>query len=285
MIDERKEETASLYAFGLLEGQERIAFEAELDRDPELLRLVAELQQASSSLALSSRQVAPTPKLRDRVMASIETAALSTKLDSNLSAPQSALAEKAQVVAFPLAGWLGWAAAACFAVVAGYTSVRYMATRAEVVVQRESTRLVEIQLQSVEQTLEAERILATKQIADLQRAGDLAQLKIARLASLNKNSPEAVAIAVWNPLKQEGVLTVENLPFIQQDQDYQLWVVDPAYANPVNGGVFKVDARGTAHISFRPDQPVTAATKFAISRERRGGVPKAEGPMVALGEL
>jgi len=285
MIDERKEEAASLYAFGLLEGPERTAFEAEMARDPELRKLVDELQQASSGLALSAPQVAPSAKLRERVMNSIGASPASATLSSAPAAKAPAPARKAEVIAFPTTLWLGWAAAACFAILAGYVSIRYIGMRSEVAIQRENARLVEIQLHSLEQTLEAERIVTSKQIADLRKAGDLAQLKIARLASLNKNSPEAVAIAVWNPLKQEGVLTVENLPLIQQDQDYQLWVVDPQYKNPVNGGVFTVDQRGAAHINFRPDQPVTAATQFAISRERKGGVPKAEGPMVAAGAL
>lgn len=283
MTDERKEEAASLYAFGLLEGEELRLFEAELARDAELRRLVDELQQASAGLALSSPQVAPSAKLRARVIASIALAG-----DTATPTPPvtpAAQPKASQVIAFPMTAWLGWAAAACFAILAGYVSVRYLSIRSEITLQRENARLAEIQLHSVEQTLEAERIVTSKQIADLRQAGDLAQLKIARLASLNKNSPEAVAIAVWNPLKQEGILTVDSLPVIQQDQDYQLWVVDPRYKNPVNGGVFTVDQRGTAHLNFRPDQPVTAATQFAISRERKGGVPKAEGPIVAAGAL
>lgn len=288
MIDERKEESASLYAFGLLEGQERTAFEAELASNPELRRLVDELQQTSSGLALGAPQVAPSEKLRERVLASIAAtpaADRSASAGASPAASSPAPVSSAPVILFPMTAWLGWAAAACFAILAGYVSIRYLAIRSEVTLQKENARIVEIQLHSLEQTLEAERIVTTKQIADLRQAGDLAQLKIARLASLLKDSPEAMAIAVWNPLKQEGVLTVENLPFIQQDQDYQLWVVDPRYKDPVNGGVFKVDQRGGAHINFRPDQPVTAATQFAISRERKGGVPKAEGPMVAAGAL
>lgn len=285
MIDERKEEAASLYAFGLLEGPERDAFEAELARDPELRRLVDELQQTSSGLALGAPQVAPSAKLRERVMASIATTPARATVPPGIApAVQSPTpSSQAPVILFPMTAWLGWAAAACFAILAGYVSIRYLGIRSEVTLQKENTRIVEIQLRSTEQTLEAERIVTTKQIADLRQAGDLAQLKIARLASLNKNSPEAVAIAVWNPFKQEGILTVDNLPLIQKDQDYQLWVVDPRYKDPVNGGVFTVDQRGTAHLNFRPDQPVTGVTQFAISRERKGGVPKAEGPLVAAG--
>ncbi len=283
MIDELKQEYASLYALGLLEGADKTTFEAELTSDPELRKLVDALRQTSASLALTTPQLPVPARLRNRVLASIDAANASARSRALVGSPASS--PTAQVVRFPLTAWIGWAVAACFAILASYVSVRYMSMRAEVTLQRHTIELTQLDLRSLQQQLEANQILSGKRIADLEKAGDLAQLKIAKLASLTGNSPEAVAIAVWNPLSQAGILTVDSLPRIQQDQDYQLWVVDPRYKDPVNGGVFTVDDRGTARLNFHPDQPVTAATQFAISRERKGGVPKAEGPIVAAGAL
>jgi hypothetical protein len=191
----------------------------------------------------------------------------------------------APVVPFRTALWTGWAAAACFALATAYFGANYFATSAELMALSNEAELAQAEAQSLAQRLEAERILNSGYISQLQKAGDVANLKIAKLADLLGNTPQAVAIAVWNPLSQSGVLTVEKLPVLQRDQDYQLWVIDPAYKDPVNGGVFTVDANGVARLDFRPDQSVTAATTFAISRERKGGVPKAEGPIVAAGTL
>lgn len=120
---------------------------------------------------------------------------------------------------------------------------------------------------------------------ELKKQGDLAELKITALASLLKNSPQALAVAVWDPAKQEGVLSVEKLPALLANQDYQLWVVDPHYPNPVDGGVFTVDPQtGSARLSFHAKQSVTAINAFAVTLERKGGVPKAEGPFVLLGK-
>jgi len=111
----------------------------------------------------------------------------------------------------------------------------------------------------------------------------LARLKISSLASLLSDSPEAQAIAVWNPLAQEGVLTVANLPVLPGDRDYQLWVIDPQYPIPVDGGVFTVEpTKGEARLQFKPKEPIAQIAKFAVSLERKGGVPKAEGPMVLI---
>ena len=120
---------------------------------------------------------------------------------------------------------------------------------------------------------------------DLQAQGDLASFKITALASLLKNSPEAIAVAVWNPTTHEGMLKVDKLPALAADKDYQLWVVDPQYPNPVDGGVFTVDPQtGFANVKFHGKQPVAAISAFAVTLERKGGVPKAEGPFVLLGK-
>lgn len=143
---------------------------------------------------------------------------------------------------------------------------------------------------SREQIASARRELTARdqRVSDLTRQlaaqGTLADYKIATLASLLGNSPQALAVAVWNPANQEGVLTVQKLPALAADKDYQLWVVDPQYPIPVDGGVFRVDpATGEARLNFRPNLPVKTVAKFAVSLERKGGVPKAEGPMVLIG--
>ena len=118
---------------------------------------------------------------------------------------------------------------------------------------------------------------------ELANQGNLADYKIATLASLLGNSPQALAVAVWNPVNQEGVLSVQKLPALAEDKDYQLWIIDPQYKIPVDGGVFRVDpATGEARVVFHPHQPVRTAAKFAVSLERKGGVPKAEGQMVLI---
>jgi hypothetical protein len=53
----------------------------------------------------------------------------------------------------------------------------------------------------------------------------------------------------------------------------------------VDGGVFTVEpTSGAARLKFKADRPVGAINAFAITRERKGGVPKAEGPFVLLGK-
>jgi anti-sigma-K factor RskA len=138
---------------------------------------------------------------------------------------------------------------------------------------------------TLERHLGESRQEALRLAADLKRQTDLAEFKITTLASMLKNSPQALAVAVWNPAKQEGVLQVDKLPALLANQDYQLWVVDPQYPNPVDGGVFTVNPQtGAQRISFKAKQPVASVAAFAVTLERKGGVPKAEGPFVLLGK-
>jgi anti-sigma-K factor RskA len=305
MIDERTEELAALHALDLLEGDEKAAFEARLAADSGLQAMVRDLRDPAAALAFAAPAVAPPPELRARLLEKI-----------GRSAPREAGGDSAKLIPFRLPLLIPWAAAAVFAFAAAWLGQSLLASREEAENLRTESRLAQLALRDAENRQAAERIIlgqqltnASQQLADvnrqladarsqaaaasrdvadltkeLQTQADLAQFKITTLASMLGNSSQALAVAVWNPARQEGVLTVQKLPQLARDQDYQLWVVDPKYQNPVNGGVFTVDADGVARFQFKPDQPITAVAAFAVTRERKGGVPKAEGPFVLLGK-
>ncbi|MEP6686474.1 MAG: anti-sigma factor [Verrucomicrobiota bacterium] len=128
----------------------------------------------------------------------------------------------------------------------------------------------------------ADRARVGKKLAQLETRDAMAQMQIATLSSKLENAPNAVAVVLWDSEKQEGVLKVADVPRNSRDRDYQLWIIDPKRKLPVNGGVFGVDEKGATKISFKPESPITSAQAFAISLERKGGVPKAEGPIVLM---
>lgn len=282
MIDELHEELASLYVFSLLEGPEVVSFEAALASDPALQQLVRELRETASQLAFTAPAAEPPSELRARLLERLDTAA--------------AWRAESKIIPFAVPGWLPWAAAAGLAVTCAWLGQLYLVSLSENALLRDQQALADFELRSARHQLEAERLIAshelsgaTEQLAalnhQLKTEGDLASFKISMLASLLGNSPQALAVAVWNPARQEGVLAVEKLPALAADKDYQLWLVDPQYPVPVDGGVFTVDpATGEARVQFKAGKPVKAVAKFAVSLERKGGVPKAEGPMVLLSQ-
>jgi anti-sigma-K factor RskA len=276
MITERHEELAALHALGLLDGAERSAFEAELSGNRELQTLVGSFGAAASAVALAAPQMPPPTGLKANLMAALDAE----------TAGQSA---SSRVTPFPFTRYLAWAAAAALAVTTTWLATQNVSLRSENDELRTQQRLVQIAYETAQNQLAERSLLAERMINDLgtrlQRSEDLARLKVSALASLAGNTAEAQAIAVWDPDQQAGLLTFEKLPAIAAEQDYQIWVIDPAYQNPVNGGVFHVEKDGGVSLAFRPDQPVTKATAFAISLEKKGGVPKAEGPIVLLGKV
>lgn len=278
MIDERHQELAALYALDLLEGAEKTAFEAELARDSALRALVDELRASSASLTLAARQVEPPAALKQRIVAALER-----------EADPAASSALATPLAFPLSRALPWGLAAGFALVAAFFGLRTLSLRSENAAMQTERDLAKIACAMAQAQLGERTVLAEKMISDLgrrlQRTEDLSRLKIAALASLLGNTPEAKAIAIWDPEQQSGLLTVEKLPAVAAEQDYQIWVIDPQYPIPVDGGVFKPDAAGRATLTFKTDKPIQQAAAFAISLEKKGGVRKAEGPLVLLGRL
>lgn len=119
------------------------------------------------------------------------------------------------------------------------------------------------------------------QIAELRRDNDVCQMQVAMLGSMSSESPQGQAVVVWDSSTQTGVLRAENMPRPAANQEYQIWMVDPKYSEPVNAGVFNVDERGVATAIVKPTQPVTTANKFAVSIEPKGGVPQhTSGPIV-----
>jgi anti-sigma-K factor RskA len=231
-VKEQLEEQASLYALGLLEGEEAAGFERRVQSDAELRAFVDQLDCVAANLARVAPPRPLPPELRERVLEQVRNR---------------------KTTAFPRRmNWIPWTAAACLALTCAY--------------------------------LIAERGRLRKRISRLEQRDVLSQIQIASLSSKLQSAPNANAIVVWDEKKQRGILKVTQLPRNTGDRDYQLWLVDPRYKDPVDGGVFHVANDGTLSLAFHPAEPVRGAKGFAISIERKGGVPKAEGPIVMLGK-
>jgi anti-sigma-K factor RskA len=300
MKAERHEDLAALAALDLLTPAEQAEFTAALAEHPELAAIAASLRSTAAELAHTAPAAEPPADLKIRLLKTIAG-------DASAARAPIVTASRSTILPFPT--WIGFATAACFACLAAYFAQAYFNQSALNSAFRDQQNLADLSLRSTKNQLAAERLIAQRELADAaKRAGDtaalittlesrlaetkqqlfaqgtLADYKIATLASLLGNSPQAVAVAIWNPASQEGVLTVQKLPALAADKDYQLWVIDPQYSIPVDGGVFKVDpTTGEGRLVFHPNRPVQTVAKFAVSLERKGGVPKAEGPMVLIG--
>ena len=249
MIDETQQDLAAEYVLGSLDARAAAAFEAGMETDAELRVFVDELRAAAAALAHAAPPVLLPPALRERVLAGVRGEAEAAPVQGSQPAPRRAA---------PL-GFLPWAVAAGFAITTA--------------------------------ALWLERDELSKQVGDLRgealalRTRDaLAKVKIATLAAQNEAYAKGVAVVVWDAEKQQGIVKLANFPSIAAGHDYQLWIIDPKYPQPVSAGVVPVGADGIARVAFTPEHLIRSAEKFAISIERAGGAPAPGGPIVLLGD-
>jgi anti-sigma-K factor RskA len=273
-MEERFEELAVLNAFGMLEGDEKRTLEGVIIRDRALKDLCADLEDTAAHLAGAVAPIAPPTALKGRIRAKIRTR------------------RSGGAVAYSSGGggfwtFTGWAAAAAFAASSAWLWMERgkLQTNLQAITASVSSEVERAQQAAAEQREGFEKQIAAlnSEIASLQKRDALAQVRIATLQSSVDAYKQGVAVVVWDSEKHQGVLKLEKMPPVEAGKDYQLWVVDPQQPVPVDAGIVRVDNAGFAKVDFKPVTDVTDASKFALSVEKEGGVPKGEGPIVLIG--
>ncbi len=128
-----------------------------------------------------------------------------------------------------------------------------------------------------------DRARLQRELAEARATDPLAQAMLVSLVSPTGDHPDAKANVAWQPDRQSGVITINNMPPAGEGRDYQLWAVDANHPDPINAGIIHVEPNGITRIRFKPDKDASQIKAFAISLEREGGVPKREGPIVMIG--
>ena len=316
MIPEEQQDQAALYALGLLEPPEATEFEAAMTSAPELRLLANELQEAAGTLALSSPTQVPPPALRQRVMRELAVEGQARSWQGQVNWLSWGIA--AALALFCGLLFLGrdklvqtvadleQRMAASEQRIATLTSERDRATEtaaqnqeraeaaqsqiAQLSAERDTLtkKITQLEESDAASRVEAAKLTADRdalqqRIAELERKAPSTSIQVATLTSKMSNAPEAKVTIAWDGTKQEGILQTNDVPPTARDRDYQLWIVDPKYKDPVSAGVFTVKQNGRTEIIFRPKLRIALAKAFAVSLERKGGVPKAEGPIVFAG--
>ena len=303
MDEERFEELAAMNALGMLENDEKRALDGAIARDKELRSLTVELEQVTAELGYLIKPVEPPSNMKKRIRAKMRAKGV-----------KGAGISRGVVI-----GGTGWALAAGLAVAsvwlwqerAGLTQQLAAASRAMApvspsapVVDDGKTRTLEEELKKRRDEFEAQkRSLAaeieslrkqetdakaqtaklTAEVAALKQQEQQSQLQIATLQSKVWEYRKSEMLVVWDQKRNQGVVVLDKMPKVQSDQDYQLWVVDPNKPDPVSAGVVTVDSKGAVKTTFKPVEAVTGEAKFALSIEKKGGVPKSEGQLLMVG--
>lgn len=305
-MDERHEELAALNALGMLESDEKRVLNGASVADKELRDLSVELELTAAELARLIAPVEPPADMKRRIRAKMRS-----------SGVKGAGLSRGVVL-----GGIGWALAAALAVASVWlwqereklvqqvaAVSRAMAPVAPTVpatatTEKKETRNIEEELKSLRGDFESKKTALSAEIAELSKRETAANARIAQLVAEAEALKQQEArsqlqiatlqsevweyrrsqmIVVWDAYKRQGVLLLDRMPRVEAGKDYQLWVVDPSKPDPVSAGVVTVDDKGVAKTAFKPIDAVGETVKFALSVEKKGGVPKNQGPIVLVG--
>ena len=95
----------------------------------------------------------------------------------------------------------------------------------------------------------------------------------------DKAESQARGILLLKPEEPNAVLIVQDLPPLQRDRAYQLWLAWGDRQRD-DGGVFRVDEQGFGLIRITAPRPFTAYQRVGITEEPAGGSPGPTSPRV-----
>jgi anti-sigma-K factor RskA len=250
---ESPQDLAAAYALGALPAEEARRFETYLAGSPEAQREVAEYREVAALLALAGPETAPSPDLRERVLA--RGRAPSTRHAAGPSPPPRP--------------WLALAAGLVAVVGLGFGYVQLTTVRD---LRRELAQVG----QRLERTSDILRGREATLNAILEPGVQLFQLTAS-------GDPDPLVQLFWDRQRHRAVLHGFRLDSVPEGRAYQLWFIKDGA--PVPSVTFRPEPEGhvlVERIEVPADGDVTAA---ALTVEPESGSPQPTTPIRLLGPL
>jgi hypothetical protein len=113
--------------------------------------------------------------------------------------------------------------------------------------------------------------------------GSGAALRVDLLAAqpAGKNAPAATVFC--DPQREVGLLQVKYFPSLPPEKAYQVWLIRGQQR--ISGGLFQVEADGSATFVFRSPGPMSTFDSIGITPEPAAGSPGPTSPPVVRGAL
>lgn len=253
-----REEDFDFYALGVLDGDEKVAFEKHLSSCARCKAKLTEARGQMAMLALAVPAASPSPGVKERLMRQV----LSTA-----QGPAGTLAPLDRSEGF-FARWWG-----LLLPVAGAFAL------ASVLLALHNNQL-DRQIADLRVTVGEQQ----KQIAQAHEEAELMSARDTVVVSLavQKNQPEGMARVLYN--SRRGMLVYNgHLTPTAPDKSYQLWLV-PMTGAPISAGVFN-PVNGEMNSMMAKVPAGIAAKAFAVTLEPAGGMPAPTGPMILVGPV
>jgi len=271
---ERIEELISLYALGILEGEELKEAERLINSgSPEALSLLGEYNKVVSMMSYATPGVAPDPALKKKLISDFKNT-LKSQSDHEIKEAPVPLWERIRPLWLGLGGAV--AAAAVLVLFISNLSLRDNLNDRSTMISELNERisLQEEELGSLRETLEVEKEEFAVLETELAKLEDLARFlhdPDVVIVKLRDTSPayDPVGRVHWDKPDNEALFVSLNLPPAPSGKTYQWWVV--ADGTPKSAGIFKVgkDGKSLMKIGSLEDSELSPDTRA----RRRGQEP------------
>jgi anti-sigma-K factor RskA len=286
------------YALGALDGDDLVRFREVLQNagaiDAEMREALSSAMRAAEQLSLSAPEAAPSPAVKQRLMARIRA---SEAIQDDVAAAPAAsptVPRKTRAASFdtPRAGWgsrlfgawltprPAYAFAFSLLVLLVGLGSYVLSLNGNLKSQQGALALAHDRILELQDSLsQKEALLEVIRSREMQLV----------VLSGTDNNPAGYGKILWDPERKTAVLQV-SLPPQPDGTDYQLWVIRDQ--KPVDAGVFQVSAKGEDLRTdglYKIDRLVETDKRhinaFAVTVEPKGGVPQPTGKMVLLGGI
>jgi hypothetical protein len=253
-----------LLAAGALPEGEAYTLQCHVDQCAECAKEFADLVNAAVQIALSRGGSKPSEHLRERILTEANSGRVMAKTRIHGWLP-SGLRPHLLGVQW---AWAPIFAAILFAVlaVANWKNAQHL--------KAENATL------TVKASENAKELQRTRALVETLTASDAVHFTLT--ASGKPAPPEAKAI--YSAKQRALVLTANNLPSLQPNKAYQLWLLPRNTAAPVPFGTFKPDQRGNGVLIMTALEP-TSVKGFAVTIEPESGSPRPTTAIVLVGTI
>lgn len=241
-----------LLALGELAEARAAELRGHMDSCADCRREFQQLQSNLSLIALSVEGAAPSAKARERFIRAVERESKVSQMVQ--SRPRW----------WSLAPMFASALLAIFAILLWVENTEL----------REKLNIASADIQGAESDLARARdVLATLSSPEAMRI---------TLVSVQEK-PQPQVKVIYRKDRSSLVLLANNLAPLPEKKAYELWLIPADGSAPINAGVFKPDAKGSAMMMMPPMPKQMEAKAFAITIENEAGSAAPTSPILMMG--
>lgn len=271
---DRIEELISLYALGVLEGEELVEAERLINTgSPEALSMLRDYKKVVSMMSYATPGVVPDPALKKKLISDLQNTLKSQAAHHKAKETYPSLLERIRPFWLGLGGAV--AAAAILVLVISNISLRDNLNDKSNMVAGLQERI----------TLQEQKLAALEgelaQNEELVRFLHDPDVVIVKLADTHPVYDPGGRVH-WDKDDDEALFVTYNLPQTPSNKSYQWWVV--ADGTPKSAGVFKVDQDGKSLMKIGELSDFGNIQKFILTMEPEGGAKNPSTERLLIGD-